>query len=64
MEQFTQIRPILCEILGRNKKCSINVTNKEDHIIVSILSGRRWKRFNSNDTIDLISDLKQSFSLS
>ncbi|HEX4045430.1 MAG TPA: hypothetical protein VHZ76_07190 [Gammaproteobacteria bacterium] len=47
----------------RNKKFSINITNKEEEIIVSILKGKRWKRFKNEDTGRLIADINQSFQL-
>jgi hypothetical protein len=61
MDYVTKIVPILWEVLGRDKHCAINVTNKETEIIVSIWSGRRWKRFKNHDTNALVSDLKQCY---
>jgi len=63
MDYITKIVPILWEIVENNKDCAINVTNKETEIIVSIWSGKRWKRFKNHDTNMLMSELRQSYSL-
>lgn len=63
MENVAKIMPLLWEVIGLNKGCSVNVTTKENEIIVSILNGRRWKRFKNNDALILMSDIRQSFSL-
>ncbi len=63
MEHFTKIVPFLWEILGRNKKGAVNVTTKENEIIVSIWSGRRWKRFKNINPDLLITDIRQSYQL-
>jgi len=63
MDYITKIVPILWEIVESNKDCAINVTNKETEIIVSIWSGKRWKRFKNHDTNTLMSELRQSYSL-
>lgn len=49
--------PILWGIIDRNKKCSINVTSKDNEISVSILSGRKWKRFKNKNTSMLINEI-------
>lgn len=61
MENVAKIVPLLWEIVGRNKKCAVNVTSKENEIIVSIWSGRRWKRFKGIDAFDIASDIRQSY---
>jgi hypothetical protein len=61
MEHIAAVMPLLWEIISRNKKCSINVTSKENEIIVSIWSGRRWKRFKGIDACGLASDIRQSY---
>lgn len=57
MEYVAKIMPAVWDVLGRNKKCSINVTTKENEIIVSIWSGRRWKRYKDNNPDKLIAVL-------
>jgi hypothetical protein len=54
MEHVTKIMPALWNVLGRNKKCSINVTTKENEILISILSGKKWKRFKDHNPDNLI----------
>lgn len=63
MENIAEVIRLLWEIIGSNKICSVNVTSKENEIIVSILSGRRWKRFKNQDPSMLMADIKQSFHL-
>ena len=55
MEDYTEIISILWDILSKNKKSAVNVITKENEIIVSILSGRRWKRF-KNSNADILAD--------
>lgn len=57
MENVAKVMPILWGIIDRNKKCSINVTSKDNEISVSILSGRKWKRFKNKNTSMLINEI-------
>jgi len=63
MENVAEVVPFLWRLVEKNKKCSINVTTKENDIIVSIWSGRRWKRFKDNNVTNLISRLGFAYGL-
>jgi hypothetical protein len=61
MEYVTEVMPYLWRLIENNKKCSVNVTTKENEIIVSIWSGKRWKRFKNKTTDALIANLQQVY---
>lgn len=61
MENITELVPLLWEIIGHNKKCSINVMKKENEFIVNILNGKKSKQFKHHDSAMLMSDIRQSF---
>lgn len=63
MEQVAKILPFLWQILGKQKKSKINVTTRENEIIVSILTGRKVKRFKNNNLDILIRDLRFAFCI-
>ena len=57
------IVPILWEILSKNKKRSINLTTRENEIIISIWSGLRWKRFRGKNADNLVLKLRDSYHI-
>jgi hypothetical protein len=63
MENVAEVVPFLWKLIEKNKKCSVNVTTKEDDIIVSILNGRRWRRFKSKTTDCLIANISSAYQL-
>ncbi|CAB4127164.1 hypothetical protein UFOVP260_17 [uncultured Caudovirales phage] len=63
MENVAAMMPLLWQLIENNKKCSINVITKENDIIVSIWSGRRWKRFKNKTTDALISNIQQAYQV-
>lgn len=63
MEHVAKIVPMLWDLFGKNKKCKMNVTTKENEIIISIWSGRRWKRYSGNDLTQVITGLRSKLCL-
>lgn len=65
MDDVTKLIPMLWDMSqNRSKKrFAVNVHSKEDEIIVSILSGKRWKRFKNKSTTALMHEIKESHVL-
>lgn len=63
MEQIKLVLPFLWELIGRHRKSKVNVTTKENEIIVSIWSGLRWKRFKNTNPEELIKNIRLAFSI-
>lgn len=61
MDDVAQIIPILWDIAKNRKQFAVNIMSKEKEIIVSILSGNRWKRFKNKNAKELIHDIKESY---
>lgn len=61
MEYVTKIVPLLWEIVGKNKKSAVNVTTKENEITISILTGRKWKRFKNINFDILLTDIRTAY---
>lgn len=63
MDQVTKIVPMLWAMAKNHKYFAVNVISKENEIIVSILTGKRWKRFKNKNTDLLIDEIRQSHVL-
>lgn len=59
MDLIKIIMPTLWQILDKNKKCSINISTIDNKLTVSILFGRRKKRFVADSDKALINELQQ-----
>lgn len=51
--------PVLWQIIDKKKKCAVNVSTIDDKLTVSILFGRRTKRFTHTDSNILLAELQQ-----
>lgn len=58
MDLIKSIMPVLWQIIEKNKKCAINVSTYEDKLTISILFGKRKKRFIETDGRSLVTDLQ------
>lgn len=63
MDCFNKILPILSQIVGKKKKRVVNVTSKENEIIVSIWGGLRWKKFKDISEDRLANRLRQAYGI-
>lgn len=62
MDDVTKLVPLLWDMAQdrSRKKFTVNVHSKGEEIIVSILSGKRWKRFKNKSTTALMTEIKES----
>ena len=60
MDHTTKIISTLWDLTKNKKYFAVNIFSKENEIIVSILTGNRWKRFKNKDTEKLINEIKHS----
>lgn len=63
MDDLNKLICVLWSIIEKNRECAINITNRENEIVVNILSGKKYKRFKNNNALMLINNLKYSYNL-
>jgi hypothetical protein len=59
MEFITAIKPIIWKIIDKKKKYAVNVSSLDNELTVSILSGRKTKRFTNKDSAIVLSQLEK-----
>jgi hypothetical protein len=63
MDQVTKIVPMLWDMAKNRQRFAANVVSKENEIIISILTGKRWRRFKNKNTDLLMDEIRQSHVL-
>lgn len=58
MDFLSKIMPILWQIVEKKKQCAVNVSTIEDKLTVTILFGRKKKRFSHSDESMLLYELR------
>lgn len=52
-----KLRPVIWEIVEKNKKCSVNVSNFDNKVTVVISCGQHKERFTNGDERYLLAQL-------
>jgi hypothetical protein len=63
MDEIASLIPKLWAMAKDHTKFNVNLISKDDEITISILKGKRWKRFKNKDTDKLLEDIEQSLLL-
>lgn len=63
MDEIASLVPRLWDMAKNHTIFSVNLTSKEDEITISILKGKRWRRFKNKDANKLLEDIEQSLLL-
>lgn len=61
MEFIAGLKPLLWQILEKKKEYAINVSSLDNELTISILFGKKLKRFKNKNNNILLSEIKQYF---